>query len=188
MSPLSEADKHSLLALAREAIERAVREDQPPGAIPSQGVFSRRGRIFVTLRCHGRLRGCIGTVEPPETLGHGIIRSAVSAALEDPRFRALDAGELPDLQIEISLLSPPERIEPDEFEIGRDGLLICRGESRGVLLPQVATEHGLTRATFLEETCRKAGLPASAWKEAGTEIYAFRCEVIAEEERGGGNP
>ena len=185
MSPLSEADKSLLLALARNAIETAVRERRLPGTIPNHGVFSQPSRGFVTLRHRGRLRGCIGHIEPPEPLGECIVRSAVSAAVEDLRFATVSVEELSELHIEISLLTTPAPIELDEIEIGRHGLLICRGGKRGLLLPQVATEQGLTRERFLEETCRKAGVPSTAWKYPGTEIYAFQCEIISEVERGG---
>lgn len=185
MLPLSEADKSLLLALARNAIETAVRERRRPEAIPSEGVFSQHGRVFVTLRHRGRLRGCIGHVEPPEPLGECIVRSAVSAAIEDPRFATVSVEELTELHIEISLLTAPEPIELEKIEIGRHGLLICLGGKRGLLLPQVATEHGLTRERFLEEACRKAGVPATAWKNPGTEVYAFQCEIVAEVKRGG---
>ncbi len=188
MFPLSESDKFLLLALARMAIETAVREKRLPEAIPNRGLFSKPGRAFVTLRCRGRLRGCIGRVEPPEPLGECIVRSAVSAALEDPRFNALSLEELPGLQIEISLLTPPEPIAPNEIEIGRHGLMISRDGRRGLLLPQVAMEHGLTRERFLEETCRKAGIPGDAWKDPATQVYAFFCEIAAEDYRGGSKP
>jgi AmmeMemoRadiSam system protein A len=180
MSPLSESDKQALLALARHAVETAVRENRLPAEIPSQGIFAPRSSVFVTLRGRGRLRGCIGVIEPREPLGESIVHCAVSAAREDPRFPALQPGELADLHLEISLLTHPHRVISDEFELGRHGLLIQQGTRRGLLLPQVATEHGFSRERFLEETCRKAGLDAGAWKAPETEIYAFTCEIIAE--------
>ncbi len=180
MPSLSESDRQALLALARRAIETAVREDRLPGDIPQAGVFAERHGVFVTLRCRGRLRGCIGVVDPDEPLGESVVRSAVSAALADPRFPAVDAEEIQHLHIEISLLTTPHRISPAAIVIGRHGLLIRRDTRHGLLLPQVATEHGFNRQKFLEEVCRKASLPADAWKDPETQVCAFTCEVFAE--------
>ncbi len=134
----------------------------------------------MTIHEGGRLRGCIGVIEPAESLGESVVRCAVSAALEDPRFPRVREEELPSLEIEISLLSKPQRIRPEEIEIGRHGLLITRGPHRGLLLPQVAVEHNLSRERFLEETCRKAGLPLDAWKDSGARISSFTCEILTE--------
>ena len=180
MPSLSEPDRSALLRLARRSVEEAVYQDCLLKDIPSEGIFSERCGVFVTLHTHGRLRGCIGVVEPLETLGESLARSAASAALQDPRFPPVRADELPDLAIEVSLLTPPEPIQPDEIEVGRHGLLISRGSHRGLLLPQVACEHHLSRERFLEETCRKAGLPEDAWKDSSTEIRAFTCEIATE--------
>jgi len=119
-------------------------------------------------------------VEPEEPLGDSVVRSAASAALQDSRFPAVRPDELSDLQIEISLLSPPLPIRFEEIEIGRHGLLISRGRQRGLLLPQVAVEHRLSAEQFLAETCRKAQLPPDAWREADTSIYAFACEIFSD--------
>jgi AmmeMemoRadiSam system protein A len=177
---LSENDRRSLLALARRAIGEAVSREKPPGSIPRTGIFSEKHGVFVTLYIRGRLRGCIGVVEPFEPLSEAIMRCAAGAALQDPRFSAVRAEEVAGLQIEISLLSPLEPLAPENVEIGRHGLLIVQGGKRGLLLPQVAVEHKLGREKFLEETCRKAGLSAEAWQEAQTEIMGFTCEVFAE--------
>jgi AmmeMemoRadiSam system protein A len=108
------------------------------------------------------------------------VQSAADAALRDPRFSPVRAPEVSALDIEVSLLSPMQPIRPDEVEIGRHGLLLERGGRRGLLLPQVATEHGLSREQFLSETCIKAGLPREAWKESDTRIFGFECVVVAE--------
>jgi len=183
MLPLSEREKSALVALARNAVEAAVREGRLPEAIPAEDVFARPGRAFVTLRWRGRLRGCIGHIEPPEPLGECILRAAMGAALQDPRFRALRPEELVDLRVEVSVLSQPQLIEPDDIEIGRHGVLVCANGRRGLLLPQVAKEHGFTRERFLEETCLKAGLIATAWRDPVTQVYGFECEVIVERAR-----
>lgn len=180
MSPLSESEKQALLALARRAIEAAVRAQRLLDAPPWTGVLAEPRGVFVTLHCRGRLQGCIGFVEPAEPLGDSLLRCAASAALHDPRFPALRDEQLLHLQIEISLLTRPQPILPHEIEIGRHGLFLRRVAHSGLLLPQVATAHGLSRERFLEETCRKAGLPAGAWKDPETQLYAFTCEIIAD--------
>jgi AmmeMemoRadiSam system protein A len=178
---LSEADRRSLLELARRAIAEAVCLQKPAEGISQNGVFAEKRAVFVTLDVRGRLRGCIGVVEAFEPLGESIARCAASAALHDPRFSPVSAEELRELQIEISLLSPPEPILPENIEIGKHGLLILQGSKRGLLLPQVAVEHKLGREQFLEETCRKAGLNAKAWQERETQILGFTSEVFSEE-------
>ena len=179
---LSEADRRSLLELARRAVTEAVSFHTPAGGVPRTGLFAERRGVFVTLHVRGRLRGCIGVIEAYEPLGEAVAKCAAGAALHDPRFSPVRAEEVPNLQIEISLLSPPELILPENIEIGTHGLLISRGAKRGLLLPQVAVEHKLGRQQFLEETCRKAGLPADAWQAPETQICGFFCEVFFEGE------
>ena len=169
-----------MLAVAREAIRGAVLHRKLPDVIPREGIFSERQGVFVTLHVRGRLQGCIGVTEPSEPLGEAVVRCAVSAALEDPRFAPLKESQLEEVSIEISLLSPLERIPPEAIEIGRHGLLIVNHAQRGLLLPKVAIEHQLTREQFLEETCRKAGLPREAWKDPETQIWGFTCEAFSE--------
>jgi AmmeMemoRadiSam system protein A len=177
---LSETDRRALLELARRAIAEAVSLQNPQRDIPRHGVFSEKHGVFVTIHTRGRLRGCIGVVEAFEPLDESVARCAVSAALHDPRFSAVCAEELPDLKIEISVLSTPEPIRPENIEIGKHGLLVVQGAKRGLLLPQVAAEHKLGREKFLEETCRKAWLKAEAWQEPETQIFGFTCEVFSE--------
>ncbi|MHB8609452.1 MAG: AmmeMemoRadiSam system protein A [Candidatus Acidiferrales bacterium] len=177
-----------MLELARRAVAEAVSLQKPAGGIPRTGVFGEKRGVFVTLHVRGRLRGCIGVVEAFEPLGEAIARCAASAALHDPRFLPVRAEELPNLQIELSLLSQPEPVLPENVEIGKHGLLISQGTKRGLLLPQVAVERNLGREEFLEETCRKAGLHAKAWQETETEIKGFFCEVLSEEEEVGEQP
>jgi AmmeMemoRadiSam system protein A len=179
----SEEDRRSLLQWARQAIAEAVSESQLPANIPQAGIFGERRGVFVTLHVRGRLRGCIGVIECQEPLGESIVRCAAGAALRDPRFPPLREEELEELEIEISLLSPAEPIRPDEIEIGRHGLLIAYEKQRGLLLPQVATEHRFNRKQFLEEACRKAGLPGQAWSQDDVQVLAFTCEVFSESRR-----
>ena len=176
----SEEFRSALLQWARHAVVEAVSRAQLPVDVPQHGIFLERRGVFVTLHVRGRLRGCIGVVEAQETLGESIMRCAAGAALRDPRFSPLQTEELEELHIEISLMSAPAPIRPEEIEIGRHGLLVISGARRGLLLPQVATEHQLDPQQFLQETCRKAGLPLEAWREGGTEILAFTCEIFSE--------
>lgn len=180
MPCLSKADQRALLELARRAIREAVLHRKLPDVIPREGVMSERRGVFVTLYLRGRLQGCIGVTEPDESLGEAVVRCAVSAALEDPRFAPMKEPQLEEMSIEISLLSLLEPILPEAIEIGRHGLLVVNHAHRGLLLPKVATEHGLMREQFLEETCHKAGLPRGAWKDEGTRILGFTCEVFSD--------
>jgi len=188
MLSLSEADRQSLLELARRAIAEAVSLQKPAERIPHSGVFAEKRGVFVTLHARGRLRGCIGVIEACEPLGESITRCAAGAAFEDPRFSPVSAVELRELHIELSLLSPPEPILPENIEIGKHGLLISQAAKRGLLLPQVAVQHKLSREQFLEETCRKAGLAAHAWQEPETQILGFTCEVFSETSTIGDQP
>lgn len=178
---LSESDHRALLQLARQAVVEAVSQGRLPEQIPRDGVFAERCGAFVTLQVRKKLRGCIGVIEAEDPLGESIIRCAASAALQDPRFPPLRPEDLAELQIEISLLSQPVKIRPEEIEIGRHGLLIFRGAQRGLLLPQVATEHHLTREQFLEEVCHKALLPRQTWQEPETQLFGFTCEVFSDD-------
>ena len=168
-----------MLELARESIVEAVSHGQLPEKIPTSGMFAERRGAFVTLHVRGRLRGCIGVIEAEEALGEAVVRCAASAALQDARFSPLSQEELGDLEIEISLLSPLAPMVANDVEIGLHGLLITQGAKRGLLLPQVAAEHHLTREQFLEETCRKAGLDRAAWRHPDTKLSGFTCEVFS---------
>ena len=181
MLSLSDLDRGALLRLARQAIIEAVSNESFPQQIPLDGIFAERRGVFVTLHIRQRLRGCIGVTEALDPLGHNIVRCAVSAALQDPRFTPVRFEEIADLQIEISLLSSPAPILPQEIEIGRHGLLIARGLRRGLLLPQVATQQHFSPEQFLQETCRKAQLPLEAWRDPDVELFGFTCEVLSED-------
>jgi AmmeMemoRadiSam system protein A len=180
MPSLSDADRRAALQLARTAVVEAVSHRHRPEVFPRDGVFAERCGVFVTLHVGKRLQGCIGVVEANEPLGEAIVRCAASAALEDPRFAPLKPERLAELSIEISLLSRLGPISPESIEIGRHGLLVQLHAQRGLLLPQVAIEHHLTREQFLEETCRKAGLGREAWRDPEARLFAFTCEVFSE--------
>lgn len=181
MLSLSDEDRKAILDLAREGVREAVHSGRVISSFPTTGIFAERCGLFVTLHAAKKLRGCIGIIEARTTLGENLVRCAADAALHDPRFSRMQQEELVDLEIEVSLLSAIQPMEPENVEIGKHGLLVQRGMRRGLLLPQVATEHRLSREQFLGETCVKAGLSREAWKESETEIYAFECVIIAAE-------
>lgn len=134
---------------------------------------------FVSLHRNGELRGCIGLFISEKPLHETICDMAVAAAARDTRFMPISADELTELDIEISVLSPLECIDDvTKIEVGRHGVYIIKGYARGVLLPQVATQNGFDRETFLEQTCIKAGLALDEWKDAGAEIFVFEAEVF----------
>lgn len=180
MQCLSEADRDAILALTRRAVEEAVCRGRLLAEIPKTEVFERRCGVFVTLHVGKGLRGCIGVIETQEPLGASLVHCAASAALEDPRFSPMRPEEIGELEIEVSLLSPLQRIRPEEIEIGRHGLLVEQGSRRGLLLPQVAMEYHLDRERFLRETCHKAGLAGDGWKSPEARIYGFTCEIMGE--------
>ncbi len=173
-------EKQQLLALARQSIAHYLETGQLLEATPENPKFRQPAGAFVTLRIGDELRGCIGFVEPIFPLYQTIIQSAVYAATQDPRFPPLRKSELSRIKIEISVLGPLEPVEDvSEIEIGKHGLLIKQKGRSGLLLPQVATEFGWDRSTFLVEVCRKAGLPDKAWKQPGS-LYKFEAVVFEE--------
>jgi AmmeMemoRadiSam system protein A len=157
--------------------EREGADEDPPDA-DALGVPAA---AFVTLHVGGALRGCIGTLERRRSLWSVVAEMAAAAATRDPRFPPIDVTDLRRLTVEISVLSPDLRIHgPEEIEIGRHGLDVRRDGARGLLLPQVAVEHGFDRERFLAATCRKAGLPADAWRDTDTELRVFEAEIFGD--------
>jgi AmmeMemoRadiSam system protein A len=185
--PLSAADRRLLLEHARAAVlSRVADEDDRDGHAdddpPVAPALAAPGAAFVTLHVAGALRGCIGTLERRRPLWAVVGDMAAAAATRDPRFPPMDVADLRQMTVEISVLTPDVVIQrPDEIEIGRHGLDVRRGGARGLLLPQVAVEHGLDREKFLAATCRKAGLPANAWHDADTEIRVFEADVFGDD-------
>ncbi len=159
---------------------RRLRKGKDYGAVAPEA----RG-AFVTLKTdNGDLRGCIGTIYPVGPLDETIVRMAVAAAVEDPRFPTVVLPELQNLKIELSALTVPERVpDLDAIKVGRHGLIVTRGFQKGLLLPQVAPEWGWDRVTFLNHTCMKAGLPPNSWKSPDTTIEWFEAEVWGEDFR-----
>ena len=174
---LSGATLEALLELARETVVAAVEGKVLP-RVPDLPELTLPRGVFVSLHRGGDLRGCLGHLEGDAPVGEVTRRMAVASARDDPRFPPVTPAELADLDVEVSVLSPFERIRPEDVVPGRDGLLITRGHRSGVLLPQVATEHRWDRVTFLRAVCQKAALPSEAWQDAATELYAFRAQVV----------
>ena len=180
---LSDAQRQQLLRIAREAIEVVHRGRSPKwDAGDFDDDLRRPAGAFVTLKTRsGDLRGCIGSIHPVHPLFHAVTSSAISAAFRDPRFVPVQPDELRHLGIEISVMGPIEIVaRVEEIMVGRDGLIVSRGRKAGLLLPQVATEYGWERETFLAQTCVKAGLAASAWRLQDTRIERFAAEVFGE--------
>ena len=179
---LTPKEQKALLELARGTIAGLVGaggREPDPAELPGPEV--ERG-AFVTLHKHGQLRGCIGNFTSQGPLTNTIREMAVAAASQDPRFPPLSRDELDEVDLEISVLSPLRRIKDvSEIEVGKHGIYIISPRGRGVLLPQVATEYGWDRYTFLDQTCLKAGLAPGCWRDPSTEIYIFSAQIFGEE-------
>ncbi len=179
---VSVEEEERLLALARLAVGAAARGEpelardaarERIGGIPARQ--RRLGAAFVTLHEHGQLRGCIGLLDASRPLAESVAGAAVAAVQSDWRFRPVTEEELPAIEIEVSVLGPLVVLDdPMTFRVGIDGLIVERGVDRGLLLPEVATEHGFDAEAMLDATCGKAGLPAGAWRQPGTRVMAFR--------------
>lgn len=176
---LTDQDKHLLHEIVRDAIAARLSGRERGDRPIDSGILKEKRGAFVTLKKNNRLRGCIGYIDAIKPLGQTVRETAVAAAFHDPRFPQLHPEEFERLSFEISVLSPLRQISDiQEVEVGTHGLYITGGRHSGLLLPQVATEHGWGRITFLEETCRKAGLPPQAWKDKDTKIYIFSATVF----------
>jgi len=176
---LTGEEKETLRSIALAAIRcKCLGEAMPVLPLMSPRLEERRG-AFVCLHKGRDLRGCIGMIEGLKPLHETVKEMAVQAAFGDPRFSALARDELDEIDIEISVLTPLERIDdPSQIAIGKHGLYIRKKRSSGLLLPQVATEQGWDRIQFLEWTCHKAGLPRKAWTDADAEIYVFSADIF----------
>lgn len=179
---LSNQEKSALLKIARQSLMETIVHGRRWQPDVLAGLLAEPRGAFVTLHLRAKLRGCVGQLEPRKSLAYTVARCAISAAREDDRFNPVQADEVPLLTIEISVLSPPNPIAPNEIKIGMHGLIVESGPFRGLLLPQVATERNWTPEKFLSETCLKAGLPGDAWKSPETRILGFSAEVFSESE------
>jgi AmmeMemoRadiSam system protein A len=178
VAEFSEEERTLLLRLAHDAVRSALEEWEIPLDGFTEHLAEPRG-VFTTLYIHGQLRGCVGYVLPVSPLYRAVVETARSAAFEDMRFQSVTAEESRELEIELSVLSRLQAIEADAVEVGRHGLLISMLGLRGLLLPQVPVEHGWDCKTFLEQTCRKAGLSPDAWRR-GAKLEAFTAEVFSD--------
>jgi AmmeMemoRadiSam system protein A len=167
-----------LLRLAHDAILSLLEHREISLDAPTPHLTEPRGG-FASLYLDGQLRGCVGYVLPKSSVYRTVAETARAAAFEDPRFPPVTLSEASDLEIELSILSQPRPIAADAVEIGRHGLLISLHGSRGLLLPQVPIEHHWDRETFLQQTCRKAGLPLDAWQK-GAKVEAFTAEIFGD--------
>ncbi|HEB30073.1 MAG TPA: AmmeMemoRadiSam system protein A [Spirochaetes bacterium] len=178
---LTKEEKESLLKLARDTIGARLGKNKPADFSPGSSVLTEPRGAFVTLHKHGALKGCIGYVEAIKPLYQTVREMAVAAAFQDPRFESVTGDEFDQIEIEISVMSPIKKISNiDEIEVGKHGLIMKSGLNQGLLLPQVATEQGWDKETFLEHTCNKAGLYGDCWKKPETEISIFSAEVFSE--------
>lgn len=178
---LTKDEKQLLLKLAHDTITQWVTEQKKPPLPEATGILGEPRGAFVTVHKKGQLRGCIGNMIGRGPLVELVQEMAVAASTHDPRFHSVSKEELSEIDIEISVLSQMKKItDVNEIEVGKHGIIMSRGICQGVLLPQVATEQGWDRQTFIEHTCLKAGLPADAWKDPETSIEVFSAQVFGE--------
>jgi uncharacterized protein len=172
-------ERRTLVGIAHEAILSAF-TGRSPRTVSSLHLSEPRG-AFTTLYLGGNLRGCVGYAMPIAPLHRAVSETACAAAFEDSRFAPVTEQEAPRLDVSLSVLSALFPIEPELVEVGRHGLVVCLGARRGLLLPQVPVEYDWNRETFLEQTCRKAGLPCDAWQKGAT-LQAFTAEVFGDDD------
>lgn len=178
--PIPRKARLRLLEVAREAIfQRLQRGSVPPFTVTEPELQAPLG-AFVSLHLDSDLRGCIGTLHGERPLHEVVAEMACEAATNDPRFPALTTRELSQTDIEVSVLTPFQPIQPEDVEVGRHGLYVVRGPRRGVLLPQVPVQYGWTREQYLQHACKKAGLPEDAYKDAETRLLSFEAEVFSD--------
>ncbi len=177
-SPVSESGKNTLLRLAKETITKYVKDGSLPDVVMNNKRLTANGATFVTIKTEkGRLRGCIGNIEPTMPLYQSVINNAVSASSRDTRFQPMKEKDLEGIEVEVTILSPLELLKDNStVEIGRHGLYLVKDYRSGILLPQVPVEQGWDRNTFLKQVSIKAGLSEDAWKDA--ELYSFTAEII----------
>jgi AmmeMemoRadiSam system protein A len=175
----SRDERRLLLHLAHDSI-LATLESRAISLDPPNPHLSEPRGVFTSLHIRGELRGCVGYVLPVNPVYRAVAETARAAAFEDSRFRPVSIAEAAVLEVELSILTPPKVVAAEDVEIGRHGLLISMAGRRGLLLPQVPVEHHWDRITFLQQTCRKAGLPTDAWQKGAT-IEAFSAEVFGDQ-------
>ncbi len=180
---LDEAAKKEALNIARKTLEEYLGEGKIPSIKPASAKLNQQLGAFVTLRKAGQLRGCIGEFEPKKPLYLVIEEMAIAAATEDSRFPPVAAGELEEINIEISVMTPKKKINNwQEIQLGKQGVVVQKGQYSGTLLPQVATETGWSKEEFLSQLCtQKAGLPGNCYKDRSVNLFVFEAQVFAED-------
>jgi AmmeMemoRadiSam system protein A len=185
MAEINRQEQKELLDLARSTIKKnlaSANREYPPS---TNRAFKEKRGVFVTLHRGGELRGCIGYPLPFKPLWEAVVDNAIAASSEDPRFPAVTAAELSELQIEISVLTVPQKVtDHEQVKVGRDGIIISKGFQRGLLLPQVPVEQGWDLEQYISYGCRKAGLAPDEWKK-GVQIETFQALVFNEKELAG---
>ena len=178
---LNKKEQRELLKIARNAVVAGVNSAKTPSVETASQALNGSNGCFVTIKQQGHLRGCIGNFISDQPLYRLVQEMALAAATRDPRFYPMKPHDLEDFQLEISVLSPLQKISViEEIHVGKHGIYIVKGSYRGVLLPQVATEYGWDRDAFLRHTCLKAGLPENAWQKE-CDIFIFSAQVFGEE-------
>lgn len=179
---LNKEQRGKLLKLARDSIRRFLETGKKLEVTESDPALTRDAGAFVTLHKDGQLRGCIGNFTGSDPLYLNIRDMAVEAATGDPRFPPVTLKEMDNIDIEISVLSTPEKVKSaEEVELGKHGVMVKKGFRGGVFLPQVATETGWSKEEFLSTLCaHKAGISADSWKDGSADIYTFTAEVFSE--------
>lgn len=183
---LTDDEKRTIIKIARSSIEEEFGLGTFDFGSEISPLLNQKCGVFVTLTIDGELRGCIGYIIGDKPLHELVYDVAKKSAFEDPRFYPLTEEELDNIEIEISVLSHPKKINSiEEIEIGKHGLIIQKGPFHGLLLPQVATKYNWTVKEFLEHTCLKAGLSKNEWKDPQTKIEIFTADIFSEKELGG---
>lgn len=186
---MNDSEGELAVRIARQVVETETNDDDP-GKVDLPESFREERGVFVTIKKFPSrdLRGCIGYPEPIYSLGRALIKAA-QGACNDPRFPSLEADEVEDIVIEVSILTPPQEIEcedrsllPQMITVGEDGLIVERGPFKGLLLPQVPIEWDWDAETFLSQTCSKAGATPDCWMDEETKVSRFQAEVFAEQE------
>lgn len=180
---LSNNEKSILIYIARNTVQSELDGISFELKEPEENALKRKSGVFVTLHKNGNLRGCIGYISGVKPIYMAVHDMAKEAAFHDPRFVPVNRGEMKDIEFEISVMTPLERIEnTDEVETGKHGIFMRRGLNSGLLLPQVAVEYGYDRDSFLMQTCLKAGMEPMCFQDNATEIYIFSADIFSEGE------
>jgi uncharacterized protein len=175
----NEEDGKKLLKLARESILEKFTGEKPE--FPGGKQFNQARGVFVTLTKNGELKGCIGFPMPVKTIVEAVYEAAKEAAFSDTRFSSIEENEMGKIKIEISVLTTPVDCKPESVKVGRNGLIASYMGYSGLLLPQVAVEHKMSRLEFLEAVCQKAGLPKDTWDKLGFKLQCFEAEIFKEQ-------